>query len=163
MVADWVGDLDFDQRHVRMHQVGEKVYGCKLVAVLGAEAKVLCNRTVAVEGRARQIDHTHHVEVEELVKQIEQSFAIATGEQEKRIYRIPGLGVRAMLTVHKIAAGVERRTAIVGGILPVPASSPTAVVELAAGPGRRDASGKKAGVVVVDIADTAAAEVEAVR
>jgi len=162
VVAGWVGDLDFDQRHVRMHQVEAMVYGCKLVAVLGAEAKVLCNRTV-VEGQARQIYHTHRVEVEELVKQTEQSFAIATEEQEKRIYRIPGLGVRAMLTVHKIAAGVERRTAIVGGILPVPASSPTAVVELAAGPGRRDASGKKAGVVVVDIADTAAAEVEAVR
>ena len=162
MVAGWVGDLDFDQRHVRMHQVEAMAYGCKLVAVLGAEAKVLCNRTV-VEGRARQIDHTHHVEVEELVKQIEQNFVIATEEQETRIYRIPGPGVRATLIVHKIAAGVERRTAIVGGIHLAPANSPAAVVEVAAGPGRRDASGKKAGVVVVDIADTAAAEVEAVR
>ena len=163
MVAGWAGDLDFDQRHVRMHQVEAMVYGCKLVAVLGAGAKALCNRTV-VEGRARQIDHTHHVEVEELVKQIEQSFAIATGEQEKRIYRIPGLGVRAMPTVHKIAAGVERRTATVGGIHPAPANSPAAVVEVAAGPGRRGAFDKMAGVVVVDIADTeAAAEVEGVR
>ena len=162
MVAGWVGDLDFDQRHVRMHQVEAMVYGCKLVAVLGAEAKVLCNRTV-VEGQARQIYHTHRVEVEELVKQIEQNFVIATEEQEKRIYRTPVPAVQAMLIVHKIAAEVEQRTAIVGDIHPAPANSQAAVEEVAAGPDRRDASGKKAEVVVVDIADTAAAEVEAVR
>jgi len=163
VVAGWVGDLDSDQRHVRMHQVGERVYGCKLVAVPGAEAKVLCNRTV-VEGRARQIDHTHRVELEELEKQIEQSFAIATEEQEKRIYRTLVLAALAMLIVHKIVAEVEQRTAIVGDIHPAPANSPVAVVEVAAGPGRRDASGKKVGVVAVDIADTeAAAEVEVVR
>ena len=162
MVAGWAGDLDFDQRHVRMHQVEGRVYGCKLVAVPGAEAKVLCNRTVGEE-RARQIDHTHHVELEELVKQIEQNFVIATEEQETRIYRIPVLVVPAKLIVHKIAAGVERRTAIVAGTHPAPANSPVAVVEVAAGPGRRGASGKKAGVVAVDIADTAAVVGEAAR
>jgi hypothetical protein len=163
VVAGWVGDLDFDPRHVQMHQVEERVYGCKLVAVLEAEAKVLDNRTAA-GGRARPIDHIHHVEVEERVKQLEQSSAFAIEELEKRIYRIPELEVRAKLIVHTIAAGVEQRMAAVGGFRPAKAHILAAVVEVVAEPGKTDASGKKVEVVVVGIADTgAAAEVEAAR
>jgi hypothetical protein len=164
VVAGWVEDLDFDQRHVQKHQVEERVYGCKLVAVLEAEAKVLGNRTAAVVGRVRQIDHIHHVEVEERVKQLEQSSAFAMQELEKRIYRTPVLVVRAMLIVHKIAAGVEQRMAVVGGIHPAKAHILAAVVEVVADSGTRDASGKKVEVAVVGIADiAAAAEVGAVR
>jgi hypothetical protein len=163
VVAGWVEDSDSDPRHVQMHQVEERVYGCKLVAVLGVEAKVLDSRTAA-GGRARQIDHIHHVEVEERVKQLEQSSEFAMEEQEKRIYRIPELGVRAMLLVHTIAAGVEQRMAVVGGIRLVKARIPAAVVEAVADPGTTGGSGKKVEVAVVGIADiAAAAEVEAVR
>jgi hypothetical protein len=161
VVAGWVEDSDSDPRHVQMHQVEERVYGCKLVAVLGVEAKVLDSRTAA-GGRARQIDHIHHVEVEERVKQIEQSFEFATEELEKRIYRTPVLEVRAMLIGRKTAAGVEQRKAVVGGIHLVKAHNWAAVVGVE--PGKTDASGKKVEVAVVGIADTAAAaEVGAVR
>jgi hypothetical protein len=149
VVAGWAEDLDFDQRHVQMHQVEERVYG---------------NHTAAAEERARQIDHIHHVEVEERVKQIEQSFGFATEEPEKRIYRTPVLVVRAMLIVHKIAAGVVERKAVVGGIRPAKAHNPFAVAEVAADLGKTGASGKKVEVAVVGIADSAGvAEVEAVR
>jgi drug/metabolite transporter superfamily protein YnfA len=162
VVAGWVGDLDFGQRHVQMHQVEERVYGCKLVAVLEAEAKVLGNRTAA-GGRARQIVHIHHVEVEERVKQLEQSSAFAMEELETRIYRIPVLVVRAMLIVHKTAAGVEQRMAVVGGIRLVKAHNWAAVVGVAE-PGKTDASGKKVEGAVVGIAGiVAAAELEAAR
>ena len=163
MVADWVEDLDFDPRHVQMHQVGEMVYDCKPVAVPGAGVKALDNHTVAVEGRARQIDHTHHVEAEVPVKQLEQSSAFATEELEIRIYRTLVLVVRAMLIGHTIAAGVEQRMVVVGGIRPAKAHNSAAVV-VVAGPGTTDASGKKVEVAVVGIADIAvAAEVEAER
>jgi hypothetical protein len=163
VVAGWVEDLDFDPRHVQTHQVEERVYDCKLVAVLEAEAKVLGNRTAAVEGRAKQIDHIHHVEVEERVKQLEQSSAFATEEQEKRIYHTPVLEVRAMLIVHTIAAGAEQRKEVVAGIHPAKAHNQAAVVEVAE-TGKTDASGKKVEVEVVGIADiAAAAEVGAVR
>ena len=146
-----------------MHQVEEMVYGCKLVAVLEAEAKVLDNHTAAAEGRARQNDHIHHVEAEEREKQLEQSSAFATEVLEKRIYRIPALVVRAMLIVHTIAAGAAQRMVVVGGIRPAKARSSAAVVEVA-DPGTTDASGKKVEEAVVGIADiAAAAEVEAVR
>jgi hypothetical protein len=162
VVAGWVEDLDFDQRHVQKHQVEERVYDYKLVAVLEAEAKVLGNH-IAAGGRARQIVHIHHVEVEERVKQLEQSSAFATEELEKRIYRTPVLEVRAMLIGHKIVVGVEQRMAVVGGIHLVKAHRPAAVAEVA-GPGKTDAFGKKVEVAVVGIADiAAAAEVEAVR
>jgi hypothetical protein len=155
--------LDFDQRHVQKHQVEERVYGCKLVAVLEAEAKVLDNHTAAVEGRAMQIDHIHHVEAGERVKQLEQSSAFATEELEKRIYHTPVLEVRAMLIVHKIVAGVEQRKAVVGGIRLVKAHNRAAVVGVAE-PGKMGAFGRKVEVAVVGIAGTAtAAEVEAVR
>ena len=161
MVAGWVEDLDFDQRHVQMHQVEERVYDCKPVAVLEAEAKVLGNRTAA-GGRARQIDHIHHVEAEELEKQIEQSSAFATEEPEKRIYHTPVLEVLAMLIVHRTAAEVEQRMAVVGGIHLVKAHNQAAVVEVVADLGKTDASGKKVEGAVVGIAGTEAA-VEAVR
>jgi hypothetical protein len=164
VVADWAEDLDFDQRHVQMHQVEEREYGCKLVAVLEAEAKVLGNHTAAAEERARQIDRIRHAEVEERVKQIEQSFGFATEELEKRIYRIPVLVVRAMLIVHKIVAGMEERMAVVEGTHLVKAHNPVAVAEVVADPGKTGASGMKVEVAVVGIADiAAAAEVEAVR
>jgi len=114
VVVGWAEGLDFDPRHVQMHQVEEMVYDCKPVAVLGAEAKVLYNHTAA-EGRARQIGHIHHVEAEVLVKQLEQNSGFATEELEKRIYRIPALVVRAILIGHTIAAGTAQRTAVVGG------------------------------------------------
>jgi hypothetical protein len=156
--------LDFDQRHVQKHQVEERVYDYKLVAVLEAEAKVLGIHTAAVGGRERQIDHIHHVEVEERVKQLEQSSAFATEELEKRIYHTPELVVRAMRIVHKIAAGVEQRKAVVGGIHLVKAHRPVAAVEAVAGPGKMGAFDKKVEVAVVGIAGTgAAAEVEAAR
>jgi hypothetical protein len=163
VVADWVGDLDFDQRHVQKHQVEERVYGCKLVAVLEAEAKVLGIHTAA-GGRARQIDHIHHVEAGERVKQLEQNSAFAMEELEKRIYHIPVLVVRAMPIVHMIVAGVEQRMAVVGGIHLVKAHRPVAAVEAVAGPGKMGAFDKKVEVAVVGIAGTgAAAEVEAAR
>jgi len=163
VVADWVEDLDFDPRHVRMHQVEEMVYDCKPVAVPGAGVKALDNHTVAVEGRARQIDHTHHVEIEERVKQLEQSSAFAREELETPICHSPVLEARAMLIGHTIAAGAEQRMEVVGGIHLVKAHSSAAVVEVA-DPGTTDASGKKVEAAVVGIADTViAAEVEAAR
>lgn len=156
--------MDFDQRHVQMHQVEERVYGCKPVAVLEAEVKVLGNHIAAAGVRARQIDHTHHVEVGERVKQIEQSSAFATEELEKRIYHIPVLEVRAMLIFHTIVVVVEHRKAVVGGIHLAKAHSRAAVVEVVADLDKTDASGKKVEVAVVGIAGTAAAAaVEAAR
>jgi hypothetical protein len=148
-----------------MHQVEAMGYGCKLVAVLVAEAKVLYNHTAAAaEERARQIDHIHHAEVEERVKQIEQSFGFATEELGKRIYRTLVLVVRGMLIVHKIVAGVEERMAVVGGIRPAKGHNPFAVAEVVADLGRRGASGKKVEVAAAGTAGTgAAAEVEAAR
>jgi hypothetical protein len=162
VVAGWVEDLDFDLRHVQMHQVEERVYGCKLVAVPEAEAKVLDNR-IAAGGRARQTDHTHHVEVEEPVKQLERSSESATEEQEKRIYHTPEPAVRATLIGHKIAAVVGQRMTVVGGIHLAKAHNRAAVVGVAE-PGKTDAFGKKAEGAVVGIAGiVAAAEVEVVK
>jgi hypothetical protein len=163
VVAGWVEDLDFDLRHVQMHQVEERVYGCKLVAVLVAAARVLDNR-IAAGGRARQIDHIHHVELEERVKQLEQSFAFAMEELEKRIYRTPVLVVRVMLIGRKIAAGVVQRMSVVGGIHLAKAHNRAAVVEVVADPGRRGASGKKVEGAAVGIAGIeAVAGVEAAK
>lgn len=124
--------------------------------MLGAEARELDNHT-AVVGRARLIDHIHHVEAEEPEKQIEQSSAIAMEELEMQIYRTLVLAGREMLICRRIAVGAEQRKAFVEDIHLAKVRSLAAVVVVAvADPDKTGESGKKAEVAVVGIADTAA-------
>lgn len=123
--------------------------------MLGAEARELGNHTAAV-GRARLIDHIHHVELEEQAKQIEQSSAIAMEELEKPIYRTLVLVEREMLICRRIAVGAEQRKAAVGSIHLAKERSLAAVVVAVVDPDKTGESGKKVEVAVVGIADTAA-------